>query len=214
MHKLAKLRPRLNSIYDLVVQTQQNKPYQYIWDCCCDHGYLGIKILADKLCEKVIFVDQLPHLIEQLNSKLSPFDTGRHELVTADAGELKFDASVQHLVILAGVGGDTSVHIIQNIINNHPTGLIDFILCPSSSKKTLRQYLAENKFGLHKEKLVLDNKRYYEVLFVNRKPAESDYSEVLIDCNLWVEDNPDHQKYLKKINTPRTSKKPKRIKAG
>jgi len=212
MNPSSKLGPRLNSIYDLIVQAQQEKPYQYIWDCCCDHGYLGIKILANELCVKVVFVDQLPHLIEQLNKKIAPFDIGRHELITADAGDLTFNANVHHLVILAGVGGDSSVDIVQRIKKNHPTELIDFIFCPSSSKQTLRKYLAKNKFSLLDEKLVYDNKRYYEILFVKGTPEESGCSEVLIDCGLWEDENPDHQRYLKKINTPRVSKKPKRSK--
>ena len=212
MNPSSKLGPRLSSIYDLIIQTQQKKPYLYIWDCCCDHGYLGIKILANKLCEKVVFVDQLPHLIEQLNNKLAPFDIGRHELITANAGNLNFNANTRNLVILAGVGGDTSVDIVQSIIKNHPSGLIDFIFCPSSSKQTLRKYLAQNKFGLLDEKLVYDNKRYYEILFVKRTSEESDESKVLLNCGLWEDENPDHQRYLKKINTPRTSKKSKRTK--
>jgi len=212
MNPSSKLGPRLSSIYDLIIQMQQKKPYLYIWDCCCDHGYLGIKILANKLCEKVVFVDQLPHLIEQLNNKLAPFDIGRHELITANAGNLNFNANTRNLVILAGVGGDTSVDIVQSIIKNHPSGLIDFIFCPSSSKQTLRKYLAQNKFGLLDEKLVYDNKRYYEILFVKRTSEESDESKVLLNCGLWEDENPDHQRYLNKINTPRTSKKSKRTK--
>jgi tRNA (adenine22-N1)-methyltransferase len=213
MNPLSRLSPRLNAIYELVDQVQRDHPYSTIWDCCCDHGYLGIKILANGLCEKMVFVDQLPHLIEQLDNKLAPFDTGRHTLIVADAGGLRLDASQHHLVILAGVGGDTSVDIVKSIKSNHPTGRIDYIFCPSSSKKTLREYLAHNEFGLLEERLVCDNKRYYEILLVKGKCIGKEYSKVSLSCGLWDEDNPDHQRYLKKINTPRGSKKPKRTKS-
>ena len=213
MNPTSSLSPRLNAIYELVEQIQQQRPYPTIWDCCCDHGYLGIKILGNDLCAKMIFVDQLPHLIEQLTHKLAPFDTGKHELITADAGDLSFSAEQRHLVILAGVGGDTSVEIVKAIENNHPTTQIDYIFCPSSSKKTLREYLAHNEFSLAAENLVSDNKRYYEILWVKGKPEGKDYSKVSLSCNLWDKDNPDQQRYLNKINTPRGSKKPKRIKA-
>ena len=213
MNPLARLSPRLNSIFELIGKIQEDQPYPYIWDCCCDHGYLGIKILANEMCEKMVFVDKLPHIIEQLNNKLAPFDTGKHELITADAGELKFSADQKHLVILAGVGGDTSVEIVKSIEINHPAIQIDYIFCPSSSKKTLREYLAQNKFALLDETLVSDNKRYYEILLVKGKASGDDYSKVSPACELWDEDNPEHQRYLNKINAPRGSKKPKRIKA-
>ena len=214
MNPSSKLSPRLNALYELVVNTQQQSPYPCIWDCCCDHGYLGIKILADDLCEKMVFVDQLPHLIEQLSNKLAPFDTGRHELIAADAADLSFSADQRHLVILAGVGGDTSVEIVKTIESNHPAAQIDYLLCPSSSKKTLREYLANNEFSLVDESLVYDNRRYYEILLVKGKTGGNDYSKVSLNCNLWDEENPDHQRYLNKINAPRGSKKPKRTKAG
>jgi len=213
MNSSSKLSPRLNSIYELIVQAQQENPYPCIWDCCCDHGYLGIKILANKLCEKLIFVDQLPHLIEQLNIKLAPFDTGNHQLIAADAGELNFRSGQRHLVILAGVGGDSSIDIIQAIEKNNPTTIIDYIFCPSSGKQTLRKYLASNEFCLVDEKLVRDNKRYYEILLVKKSSDYNECSRVSLNCDLWNKDNPDHQRYLKKINTPRVSKKPKRRKA-
>ena len=213
MNPLSRLSPRLNAIYELVEKVQKDNAYPVIWDCCCDHGYLGIKILANKLCERMIFVDQLPHLIEQLETKLAPYNTNSHVLIAADAGNLIFNANQHHLVILAGVGGDTSVDIIRAIESNHPTVQIDYILCPSSSKKTLRAYLAHNAFSLAEESLVYDNKRYYEIIFVKGKPGSKNHSKVSLNCNLWDKENPNHQRYLKKISTPRGSKKPKRKKA-
>jgi len=211
MNPLPSLGPRLNAIYKLVAKIQQQSPYPCIWDCCCDHGYLGIKILGNELCEKILFVDQLPHLIEQLSSKLLVFDTGKHELIAADAADLSFNADQRHLVILAGVGGDTSVEIVRAIESKHPTVQIDYIFCPSTSQKSLREYLAHYNFALASESLVCDNKRYYEILYVKGKILGSDHRKVSLSCDLWDKDNSDQQRYLRKINAPRGSKKPKRI---
>lgn len=200
------LSPRLNAIYELIESLQQHSPYPRIWDCCCDHGYLGIKILASKLCEKIIFVDQLPHLIDQLSHKLSAFD-GSYELKTADAGDLSFNLLQRHLVILAGIGGDTSVEILESIENRHPDVQIDYIFCPSTSQKALRKYLVNNNFHQAYEGLVCDNKRYYEIIYVNGKVVEKEQTRVSLSCTLWNKNNPDHQRYLKKINVPRGSKK-------
>ena len=159
MNPLPRLSPRLNAIYELIEELQYQYPYPCVWDCCCDHGHLGIKILVNGLSDKIIFVDQLMHLIEQLSVRLGTFDESRHELITADAGELNFNDELRHLVILAGVGGETSVEIVKAIEDRHPAVQIDYIFCPSTSQKALREYLTNNNFQQAFEDLVLDNKR-------------------------------------------------------
>ena len=169
MNPSSSLGPRLNAVLELVRQLQIQNPYPCIWDCCCDHGYLGIKILIDNLCEKLVFVDQVPHIIEQLTEKLAPFSTGKHDLITADAGELCFDSRQRHLVLLAGLGGERTVHIIKSIQKRHPLVHIDYIFCPSGRQNVLREYLQEQGFDLAFERTAYENRRYYEIYFVAGK---------------------------------------------
>lgn len=210
MNPSASIGLRLNAIFELVTEVQQKEPYQYIWDCCCDHGYLGIKILRHDLCEKLVFVDQLPHIIEQLTNRLAPFSTGKHELITADAGDLVFDSKNRHLVILAGVGGECIIEIIREIESNHPDAQIDYIFCPSSRHNLLREYLSSQALGLLFERIVCEKRRCYEIIYVQGKAEPGLLPTVSLTCDLWDMNNIDHQQYLKKINTPRVSKKPKR----
>lgn len=210
MNPSSRLSPRLNAILELVKDIQQQGSYPYVWDCCCDHGYLGVKILQDELCEKLIFVDKLPHIIDQLSTKLAPFDTGKHELMAADAGDLDFDAQQRHLVILAGVGGETTVKILSAIKLNHSNVQIDYIFCPSTSQKALRAYLRNENFGLDFEDLVCENRRYYEVMFVRGNTASNGLPRVSLNCDIWDMNDPEQQRYLDKINAPRGSKKRKR----
>lgn len=198
MNPSSSLGPRLNAIHELVAHAQHKDPYPCIWDCCCDHGYLGIKILTENLCEKLVFVDQVPHIIKQLETRIAPFSTGKHELITADAGELCFDSSLHHLVILAGVGGERTVEIIGSIEQNHPDVKIDYILCPSTSQNVLREYLVEKNFGLVFESIVCEKKRCYEVLYVKGRTVENTLPRVSLNCNLWDRSNPEHEQYLNK----------------
>jgi len=218
MNPSSSLGPRLNSMLELVELAQQQKRYSIIWDCCCDHGYLGIKILQNDLCDRLVFVDQLAHIIDQLSDKLAPYKTGKYALITADAGELSFNHQQNNLVILAGVGVETTIQIINSIEDNHRNTQVDYIICTSTIKKSLREYLSVNKFGLLAENLVSENNRYYEVLYVRGRldddlpscPPSASLPRVPLDCNLWDLNNADHQRFLEKINRPRTSKKPKR----
>lgn len=204
MNPSSSLGPRLNAIYDLVKQIQLTEPYPCIWDCCCDHGYLGIKIMHDKLCKKLVFVDQVAHIIDQLRSRLAPFSKSKHsicnhELITSDAGDICFDPQQRHLVILAGVGGERTVEIIRKIERNHKGICIDYIFCPSTSQNALREYLDAEDFGMAHESLVYEKKRFYEVLYVQRKTYTIDLPSVSLSCDIWNSDNPDQQRYLQKI---------------
>lgn len=207
MNPSASLSPRLNAILKLVTLIQQENPYPCIWDCCCDHGYLGIKILSEGLCEKLIFVDQLEHIMVNLANRLAPFDTGNHELITADAGKLNFDVKQRHLVILAGVGGERTVEVISEMESNHPDVQLDYIFCPSTSQDALREYLAEQPFGQVSESIVCEKKRCYEVIFVKGKQTGVALDRVSLKSDKWDLNNPDHKRYLNKINKPRESRK-------
>jgi len=210
MNPSASIGSRLNAILELVTDVQSKAPYPCIWDCCCDHGYLGIKILSHDLCEKLVFVDQLPHIIEQLSDKITPYGTGKHELISADAGDLVFDSQKRHLVILAGVGAECIIDIVSKIESNHPDVQIDYIFCPSSRHNVLREYLSGKSMGLLFEQIVCEKKRCYEIIYVQGKTEENKLPSVSLSCDLWDMNNIDHQLYLNKINTPRVSKKPKR----
>jgi len=215
----SRLGPRLTAIFELIIKIQQNRAYPVIWDCCCDHGYLGIKILQNNCCEQLKFVDKTPHIIEALSDKLASFDIGNHELLVADAAELHFSAEQRHLVILAGVGTETLISIINKIEASHPTVQIDYILCPSTIKPLFREYLFERKWGVYEERLVCARKRYYEIVYVqgeqqgeldktlNRKPDGTVLPTISLKSDLWDKNNPDHQRFLTKINKQRKSKR-------
>lgn len=199
MNPSSNLGPRLDAIFTLVSKAQQNVLYRNIWDCCCDHGYLGIKILSEKLCEKLIFVDQIPHIIEQLALKLAPYTGADLELITADAGELSFSSKLRHLVILAGVGGEKTVQIVSSIEKNNPGVEIDYIFCPSTSQAALREYLVAEKFALLQESLVYENRRYYEILYVRNTCLDHALPAVSLSCDLWDANDDRQQQYLSKL---------------
>jgi len=207
MNPASSLGPRLDALYELVVQIQQKSPYPVIWDCCCDHGYLGIKILAGELCEMLVFVDQVPHIIEQLGTRLAPFSNERHQLIASDAGQLTLDQQQRHLLILAGVGGERSVDIINAIEQKNPSTQIDYIFCPSTSQNALREYLAAKDFALLTEMLVYEKKRYYEILYVQGKAESKGLSAVPLSCNVWDENDPQQQHYLAKLKQHELLKK-------
>jgi tRNA (adenine22-N1)-methyltransferase len=202
--------------------------YHTIWDCCCDHGYLGIQILKHQLCEQLVFVDQVPHIIEQLQGQLERepevYSPERYQAVSGDAGALVFDPAVTHLVILAGIGGEHIVDIMRDIAdntnNNAKAARIDYLLCPTTTQFDLRQYLHAECYGLLQESIVSEKGRDYEVIHVRQPLSGLDTGsekpeQVSLTGRMWQPDHEHHQRYHKKLlqHYQRQMRGPKRERA-
>ena len=160
-----KLGKRLKQIDSMVQATE----YSHIWDCCCDHGFLGMNLLRRQAAPHIHFVDIVPELInpltEQLNQFLPAQDTWQTHCL--DIAQLPLQQySGKQLVIIAGVGGDLTIQFIQDIVQKHPNLEIDFLLCPVRRLYELRQALIAMNMGLIGEALVKENNQFYEILLL------------------------------------------------
>lgn len=166
------LGKRLKVIADLI-----GGEYEYIWDCCCDHGLLGMTLLDRQAAPHVHFVDISEALIQKLERNLTRYcndaipQNQSWRSYAQDASTIpvsKFTG--RQLVVIAGVGGDLTKKIIESLVRNQSTYFqrceMDFLLCPVRHLFTLRKSLAELGFRLKKELLVEENSRIYEVMLV------------------------------------------------
>lgn len=165
--------------------------YAHIWDCCCDHGLLGARLLSRRVAGCIHFVDQVPELMHALEAKLQRFfaqaSPGAQpvpgtllspawQIHCIDAAALPLQQyPAKHLVIIAGVGGELTMQLVEAIVNKHPAADIDFLMCPVQHQFALREQLIRLNFGLRREALIEENRRFYEVLLVC-SPATRDQS--------------------------------------
>lgn len=165
---ILKLNKRLKQIEQMVTPG-----YSHIWDCCCDHGFLGAALLSRQAAMNIHFVDIVPELMDKLEIKLHQFYSGSDSIWKThclDVAALPLDQyEGKHLIIIAGVGGDLMNVFIQAIHQKYPHLTIDFLLCPVHHQFTLRQQLIKLDFSLKHEILIEENKRFYEILFVSSK---------------------------------------------
>ncbi len=180
---LMKLSNRLQTLHSLV-----SNDYQHIWDCCCDHGFLGVQLLSDNKAPQIHFVDIVPSLMNGLEDKLTryfPQDNSDQQTVTSQWQVYCMDVAAiplqkhtgKHLVIIAGVGGDLTQKLVDDIHRQHPDKDIDFLLCPVHQQFELRSHLKALKFGLIDEVLIEENRRYYEILLVSNNQGEAEKSQ-------------------------------------
>ena len=198
------LSKRLGEIAKLITHHQA---YDYIWDCCCDHGYLGTYLLnyfskQAKPKVQVNFVDQVTHITEQLCHKLKQSTLSHYQVHTIDAGHLELAEHKRHCIIIAGVTTTGTLKIIQALLSKHRRQNLDFILCPTRGQYDLRQYLIQQNAHLFEERYILENNRHYELLYVcfSQNPALEQHNKVSSIGEFW-QNNKGHLSYLRsKIN--------------
>ncbi len=147
------------------------------------------------------FVDQVPHLITDLQQRLTCYPAARYQALAADASQLRFSEDQRHLVIIAGVGGEHSVEILRKILPRHPDQPLDFLFCPATTQFDLREYLADQGFALLHETMVTEKGRDYEVIGARWNPQTDGLPTVSKTGSHWDLGNEVHQRYLTKLIT-------------
>ncbi len=185
------LSPRLSALADMV-----SPSYTDIWDCCCDHGYLGETLLMRHHQARLNFIDQVPELIERLRLRLGALAEiqGRWSAHCLDLKLLSLPSeNPRPLMIIAGVGGDLVVELVEALLQQNPEHSIDLLLCPVRQNYWVRQEMSRLGFGLLAERIVQDKERFYEVIHLSacsNKPISTTGNE------MWNFDQPDHRRYL------------------
>ena len=64
------LGTRLDALLQVIRVAHEYRRYDSVWDLCCDHGYLGLRVLHEALCDQVVFVDRVPHIMADLAARL------------------------------------------------------------------------------------------------------------------------------------------------
>ena len=121
MQKKFPLSPRIQLIVDHVIP---NEPF---WDLCCDHGYIGIGALTYKDVSEVHFVDQVPHIIEKIQSYSKSTQTPLF-YHTSPAENLTEQFS--GTVVICGVGMNTIQDVLVANQKNKKSSIQRWIIGP------------------------------------------------------------------------------------
>lgn len=165
-----KLSPRLQLIYDQLI------PGNPVWDFCCDHGYMGLNAYMSGHFPSVHFVDQVRHIIEQLEKRFQE-DHFQEEHSTQAfflplAGE-EILTPVEGNVVIAGVGAFTVEKILRAISARGLLRAKRLILCPQGGAEKLflkLREIPEFDYEFSNEDCKIDERgRVRKILILNRK---------------------------------------------
>ena len=138
------------------LQSLISRDSKLIYDLCCDHGQIAWPFNGNA---EVIYVDVVPEITKKLEIKTT--DIPNTEVICKDRTKLILK-NPKKTIILAGIGGELSIKILQNLI---PQLLINDEVIISAHKNIdkLRSFLKCSKLGLLEEWLIEDNGQYYEI---------------------------------------------------
>ncbi|MGV3003431.1 tRNA (adenine(22)-N(1))-methyltransferase [Vibrio sp.] len=194
-----KLSKRLQHIESMI----SDQYYQHIWDCCCDHGFLGASLLQRQAAPFIHFVDIVPELTSLVQTRLEQFfhdGPSQWQVYCQDVKTLPLEKySGKQLVIIAGVGGDLMMEFIQALQQQYFHLEIDYLLCPVYQQFNLRRTLINLNMSLKQEKLIEDNGRYYEILHVSNEAPQSPQDNIHpVGEQIWHYSNQEQAKLNKR----------------
>ena len=148
-------------------------------DIGCDHGWVSIYLIQNKLAKKVFAMDvaagplesarehiKQAHLEESIEVRLSD---GLEELKLDEKGALEAD-----VVLMAGIGGQLAVRLLRdNLDKCKATEAI--VLQAQSELDFVRKSVSEMGFIIDAEKMVIEDGKYYTAM----RLVPSDSSDII-----------------------------------
>lgn len=163
------LSPRLKLIYENLL------PGKAVWDFCCDHGYLGIEALKSRSFSEVYFVDQVPHIVQDIETLIQRKFAEQHPQAHFKIckGE-DVDQDVCGTVVIAGVGAFTIFKILQVLWQNKNLQADRLILCPQRDEQKFMELISNlgsefsASYSLNKEWICHERKRRRHIYILDR----------------------------------------------
>jgi tRNA (adenine22-N1)-methyltransferase len=123
------LGSRLDTIFDSLLKNQD------VWDFCCDHGLLGLRVYRSQEFKSIYFVDRVPQIMDKLENKfkqrfLDPENLTNYQFILSD-GE-KVQQIVEGNMVIAGVGTPTTLEILKGLQSQGYLNAQRLILAPQN----------------------------------------------------------------------------------
>ena len=182
--KTIHLSPRLQMVADMVAQQKKNG---WLVDVGTDHAYLPAWLLQEHR-------EQFAYIIAT-DLRRGPLDRARQTAREAGCGEdidfrlcdglAAVDPREADIIVIAGMGGETIVHILKSAcwapdwwLGDGPMEDKVLVLQPMSSMPELRDWLQRSGFRIEEERLAKEGETLYTALLVRAgemaplRPAE------------------------------------------
>ncbi len=175
MEKDLKLSKRLTAIAGMVGVGSPDGRRPEGEYCLCDvgtdHAHIPIRLLMDGVIDCAIAMDVIEGPLGKARENTERYCVpDKIELRLSDGLDAYHPGEARGLVI-AGMGG----RIMSRILLREPVKTLDFeelILQPQADPEYVRRALRELGLGIDREKIVLEDNKYYPVIHVTHSPTK------------------------------------------
>ena len=189
-----KLSNRLKAIGEWIDKAQ------VVGDIGSDHGYLMAYLAQNNKIEKGIASDINEGPVNNCKQTIALYDLSDRIEVRLGGGFQPYKVGELDLAVIAGMGGELIVEIFKaspEIVQD----ISAFILQPMTGQEVLRSFLLENNFNIIKEKVVWEDRRCYEILYVCHGKTDIDLETIeplKLEIGLKMNENDAYLRFLDK----------------
>lgn len=142
-------------------------------DVGTDHAYLPIWLILSGIIDEAIAVDVREEPLKKAKNNIIKY--GLEDKIKTIKTDGLNDISKEDCenIVIAGMGADTIISIIENACWLKECKNLKLILQPMTAAERLRRYLSKNNYNICKEVVVESNSKVYNVMEV--KIGKSEY---------------------------------------
>lgn len=166
---------KLSNRLELVVSFV--KPGESAADVGTDHGHVPVELVRRGIVKHALAMDVRKGPLSKAEENIAA--AGMKEKIEArlSDGVQKLKANEADSVIIAGMGGELVIHILED--GRHVWDTVEqWVLSPHSEIHKVREWLYQNGFCIVKEDMVYEEGKFYTVLDVRRERNASELTEV------------------------------------
>lgn len=128
-------------------------------DIGCDHAYLDIYLVQNKLCKNVIASDINPNALNNAINNINKIGFNKKIKCILSDGLNAIDTNSINTVVIAGMGTKTIKHILSN--KEKLKNIEKLIISSNNDHHIFRKYMQKNNYKLLDEKVIYEKKHYY-----------------------------------------------------
>lgn len=151
------LSKRMQMVADMVT------PGNVLADIGCDHGFVSIYLVENKICPKVIAMDVNEGPLLRAKEHIEERELTEYIDIRLSDGMEKLAFGEADGILTAGMGGRLVTRILSDYLEK-AKALKEVILQPQSELHIVRNFLTEQGFHILKEDMVEENGKYYPAI--------------------------------------------------
>ena len=197
MPKKTRLGRRLRALFDTIPDGTDQ-----LVDLCCDHGALGRAALEAGRAHRVLFNDIHPDIMAALDERLIRYGAEHYELSVGPAQALILPQAKKGVAILAGVGDEQTIAILDALLQQPQARRYRFVVSPATKTAYVRNYLRHCPIVTLSDHIVDDNGRCYELITIalaDDVSQSQDQSQPSLVGQGWQPERPIHERQLRKL---------------